>query len=107
MLDPLARQPDEASAIDQPDDDSAEAKEAQMMAALDADPRDESLHAAIIQQPYLSEAMVMKLAALVSPKLFERLISRHPVPATCRREVLKRRRGRPEWWTRGLLGMGR
>ena len=74
---------------------------------LDDFPDNETVHAAIIARPYLSEAVIVRLVALVSQALSDSLISRHPLPERYRREVMNGRPGRPEWWARGLLNIGR
>jgi hypothetical protein len=103
----LAPGADKTPLIDRLADSTAEIPEAQFMAILDEFPHDETVHTAIIARPYLSESVIVRLVALVSPALLDSLISRHPLPEKYRREVMKRRSGRPEWWTRGLLNFGR
>ena len=77
------------------------------MDILDEFPHDETVHTTIIARPYLPEAVIVRLIGLVAPALFNSLVSRHPLPEKYRREVMKRRPGRPEWWVRGLLNIGR
>ncbi len=77
------------------------------MGVLDDFPHNEAVHGAIIARPYLSEAVIVRLVALVSQALFNSLISRHPLPEKYRREVMKGRPGRPDWWACGLLNIGR
>jgi hypothetical protein len=103
----LAPGADKTPLIDRLADGAAEIPESQLMAILDEFPHDETVHTAIIARPYLSESVIVRLVALVSPALLDSLISRHPLPEKYRREVMKRRSGRPEWWTRGLLNFGR
>ena len=88
-------------------DSTNEISEAQLMGALDEFSHNEKIHAAIIARPYLSEAVIARLVALVSQALFDILVSRHPLPERDRREVMKRRPGRPKWWSRGLLNFSR
>ncbi len=95
------------SLIDRLADGAGEFPETQLMDILDKFPHHVSVHAAIIARPYLSEAVIMRLVALVSPTLRDSLISRHPLPEKYRREVMKRRPGRPQWWVGGLLNIGR
>ena len=96
----------EPSLVDWLTDSTIEIPEAQLMGVLDDFPHDETVHGAIIARPYLSEAVIVRLVALVSQALFDSLISRHPLPERYRREVTKGRPGRPEWWARGLLNIG-
>ena len=103
----LAPGADVTSLIDRLADSAAEIPETQLMDILDDFRHDESVLAAIIARPYLSEAVIMRLVALVSPILRDSLISRHPLPEKYRREVIKRRPGRPKWWASGLLNIGR
>ena len=103
----LAPGANEASLIGRLADSAAEIPETQLMDILDDFPHHVSVHAAIIARPYLSEAVIMRLVALVSPILRDSLISRHPLPEKYRREVIKRRPGRPKWWASGLLNIGR
>jgi len=95
------------SLIDRLADGASEFPETQLMDILDEFPHHVSVHAAIIARPYLSEAVIMRLVALVSQTLRDSLISRHPLPEKYRREVMKRGPGRPEWWVGGLLNIGR
>lgn len=103
----LAPGANEASLIDRLADNATEIPETQVMDILDEFPHNERVHTAIIARPYLSEAVIMRLVALVSPILRDSLISRHPLPEKYRREVMKRRPGRPKWWASGLLNIGR
>ena len=105
--DSLAPGANETSLIDRLADSAAEIPETQLMDILDDFRQDDSVHAAIIARPYLPEAVIMRLVALVSPILRDSLISRHPLPEKYRREVMKRRPGRPKWWASGLLNIGR
>ena len=95
------------SLIDRLADGASEIPESQLMDILDEFPHHVSVHAAIIARPYLSEAVIMRLVALVSPTLRDSLISRHPLPEKYRREVMKRAPGRPQWWVGGLPNIGR
>ena len=81
--------------------------ESQLMDILDDFPHDDTVHTAIIARPYLPEAVIVRLLSLVSPALFYSLVSRHPLPEKFRREVMKRRPGRPGWWSQALLNIGR
>ena len=65
----------EPSLFDWLTDNTIEIPEAQLMGVLDDFPHDETVHAAIIARPYLTEAVVVRLIALVSQALFESLIS--------------------------------
>ena len=103
----LAPGANETSLIDRLADNATEIPETQVMDILDDFPHNERVHTAIIARPYLSEAVIMRLVALVSPILRDSLISRHPLPEKYRREVIKRRPGRPKWWASGLLNIGR
>ncbi len=98
---------DPASLIAGLADGASEISDTQLMGALDDFPHDQALHAAIIARFYLPDTVVMRLVALVSPDLADSLISRHPLPEKYRREVMKNRPSRPEWWSRGLLNIGR
>ena len=97
----------EPSLVDWLTDSTIEIPEAQLMGVLDDFPHNEAVHGAIIARPYLSEAVIVRLVALVSQALFNSLISRHPLPEKYRREVMKGRPGRPNWWACGLLNIGR
>ncbi len=81
-----------------PNDPNVEIADTDLMAILDRNPHDEKIHAAIIKRAYLSEQVVVRLANLVSPVQFDVLASRHVLPQGCRREGIKRQRGRPSWW---------
>lgn len=107
LAESLAPGADKTPLIDLLADSTAEIPDAQFMGILDEFPHNESVHAAIIARPYLSESVIVRLVALVSPALLDSLVSRHPLPEKYRREIMKRRPGRPEWWTRGLLNIGR
>ena len=89
------------------DDPNAEISDTEIMAILDQNPHDEMIHAAIIKRRSLSEQVVARLVAVVSPAQFDILVSRHALPDGSRREVMKRRRGRPSWWNRVLLSYPR
>lgn len=97
----------ERSAMERLADSAAEISESEMMDLLDGSARDETVLAAIIARPYLTDAVIIRLLGLVSPALFDRLLARHPLPEKYRREVGKRRSGRPSWWSHGLLNIGR
>ena len=98
---------DETSTVDRLADSATEIPEIQLMDILDDFPHNEKVHTAIIARPYLPEAVIVRLLALVSPDRLNNLIYRHPLPEKYRREIMKRRPGRPEWWARGLLNIGR
>ena len=97
----------EPSLVDWLTDSTIEIPEVQLMGVLDDFPHNKTVHAAIIARPYLSEGVIVRLIAQVSQVLFDSLISRHPLPEKYRREVMKGRPGRPGWWARGLLNIGR
>ena len=103
----LVPEADETAVIGLLADSATKIPETKLMAILDDFPHDETVHTAIIARPYLSEVVIVRLVALVSPALFGSLVSRHPLPEKYRREVMKRRPRRPEWWARGLLNIGR
>ena len=107
LVESLAAREIEPSLVDWLTDSTIEIPEAQLMGVLDDFPHNETVHEAIIARPYLSEAVIVRLVALVSQALFNSLISRHPLPEKYRREVMKGRPGRPDWWARGLLYIGR
>ncbi len=107
LVESLAPREIEPSLVDWLTDSTIEIPEAQLMGVLDDFPHNETVHGAIIARPYLSEAVIVRLVALVSQALFNSLISRHPLPEKYRREVMKGRPGRPDWWARGLLNIGR
>lgn len=93
------------SLLDRLTDAATEIPESQMMDLLDGYPHDETVHAAIIARRHLSDAVIVRLIGLVSPSLFDRLVACHPLPEKYRREIRKRRPGRPSWWTQGLLNI--
>ena len=84
-------------------DPNFEISDTDLMAILDRNPYDEKVHAAIIKRASLSEQVVARLVTLVSPVQFDALASRHVLPEGSSREGMKRQRGRPSWWSRGLL----
>ncbi len=84
-------------------DPNFEIPDADLMAILDRNPHDEKVHAAIIKRAFLSEQVVARLVTLVSPVQFDALASRHVLPKGSSREGMKRQRGRPSWWSRGLF----
>ena len=84
-------------------DPNFEIPDADLMAILDRIPHDEKVHAAIIKRAFLSEQVVARLVTLVSPVQFDALASRHVLPGGSAREGMKRQRGRPSWWRRGLF----
>ena len=84
-------------------DPNLEISDTDLMAILDRNPHDEKVHAAIIRRAFLSEQVVARLVTLVSPVQFDALASRHVLPGGSAREGMKRQRGRPTWWNRGLL----
>ena len=81
----------------------ADIPEAELMSILDRHPHAAAVHAAMIQRPNLPEAVIVRLAALLRPALIDTLVSRHPLPEMLRRDIAKRRRDRPDWWSRALF----
>ncbi len=51
----------------------------------------------------IPEAVIVRLAALLRPALIDTLVSRHPLPEMLRRDIAKRRRDRPDWWSCALF----
>ena len=83
--------------------DSADFSEACLAAILDRFPENESIHVAMIALPELPASITTKLIALVTGKLHNRLIARHPAPAELQGEIHKLGRDRPDWWSRHLF----
>lgn len=85
---------------------SDDQEEADVLRILERSPYDESVHAEIIERPYLSDAILTRLVAIVSDSQLETLFARHPLPMQSRREVLKRLPTRPAWWRHKLFAVG-
>ena len=114
---PVANRPDPALAVVTSGDagvvqgfivsDGADLSEACLAAVLDRFPENESIHAAMIALPELPASITTKLIALVTGKLHNRLIARHPAPAELQGEIHKLGRDRPDWWRQHLFSLFR
>lgn len=74
---------------------------------LDDFPGDQAILEAMIARPSLPSAIVLRLADLLDPGQRDRLLTRHALPANSEREVHKRDRERPAWWTGHITSMFR
>lgn len=74
---------------------------------LDDFPGDQAILEAMIARSRLPSAIVLRLADLLDPAQRSRLLAHHALPAGTDREVHKRDRERPAWWTAHLTAMFR
>ena len=88
-------------------DESAALPETLLSRLLDEFPGDQAILEAMIARPSLPSAIVLRLADLLDPAQRDRLLARHALPAGREREVHKRDRERPAWWTGHLTAMFR
>ncbi len=95
------------SAARQLRDAGAAVPETLLSRLLDDFPGDQTILEAMIARPSLPAAIVLRLTDLLDPAQRARLLTRHPVPAGMEREIHKRDRGRPAWWTGHLTAMFR
>ncbi|MHA1599225.1 MAG: DUF2336 domain-containing protein [Alphaproteobacteria bacterium] len=95
------------SAARQLRDDSIALPETLLSRLLDDFPGDQAILEAMIARPNLPSRIVLRLADLLDPAQRARLLDRHALPTGMEREVHKRDRGRPAWWTGHLTAMFR